>query len=261
MKTENVKQIITSLRSTLYVSQKTYSNNFTNSPRPFYNFLLMLEGEAHFLIAHDKSILVKAGDLIWLPKGSTFHVEWRGTPASWHVIHFDFSASFNPFLNRITDPQILKHPHPFKLLKYFQILSYEKNPYLILSTFYQVFAELFPLITTRRNLRQKIILPALDYLELHYKEKIYTKKLASLCLLSRTKFQSIFKEITNMTPIAYKNLLLIQALQQALLLERDKSLEELAAEYCFNSMVYMCRLFKKTTGKTPTEYRNGNSFL
>lgn len=221
----------------------------------------MLEGEAYFQIFPEKSILIKPGDLIWIPKGSTFRVEWRGTPASWYAIHFDFSPSFNPFLNRITGLQILNYPTPFGLLKDFQLLSIEKNPYLILSTFYRVFANLFPLIASHKDSRQKIIRPALDYLNLHFKEKIYIKKLAAMCLLSRSQFQELFKKITGLTPIAYKNLLLIQALQQALLFEQDKSLEELAVEYCFNSMVYMCRLFKKSTGKTPTEYRKNSSPL
>ena len=261
MKIENVKQIITSLRSTLYTSNKTYSDNYYHSPRPFYNFLIMIEGTALFQVTPEKSILAESGDIIWLPKGSTFHVEWRGTPASWHVVHFDLSFSFNPFLNRITYPQKLNYPNPFNLLKDFQYLSIEKNPYLVLSTFYRIFAYLFPLIERKRDPQQKIIRPALNHLETHYKEKIYIKELASMCLLSRSKFQSLFKEITNMTPITYKNVLLIQALQQSLLLEPDKSLEELAFEYGFESTVYMCRLFKNLTGNTPTEYRNKQSLL
>lgn len=261
MKPENVKQIITSLRSTLYISNKTYSDNYSNTPRPFYNFLIMLEGSAYFQISPEKSILAKAGEVIWLPKGSTFHVEWRGANASWHVVHFDLSSSFNPFLNRNTYPQKLDHPNTSILLKDFQDLSIETNPYLILSTFYRIFAHLFPLIERNKNPQQKIIQPALTHLETHYKEKIYLNDLASMCLLSRSKFQLLFKQITNMTPIAYKNLLLIQALQQTLVLEPNKSLETLAFEYGFESTVYMCRLFKKLVGKTPTEYRLKQSLL
>lgn len=261
MKEENVKQIITSLRSTLYTSDKTYSDDFSHTPRPFYNFLIMLEGSAYFQIAPEKSILAEAGDVIWLPKGSTFHVEWRGTPVSWHVVHFDLSSFYNPFLNRNTYPQKLNCQNSFYLLKDFQDLSIEKNPYLILSTFYHIFAYLFPLIERKSNPQQKIIQPALNYLDTHYKEKIYINDLASMCLLSRSKFQILFKQITNMTPISYKNLLLIQALQQTLVLEPNTSLDELAVEYGFESTVYMCRLFKKLVGKTPTEYRLKQSLL
>ena len=261
MKAENVKQIITSLRSTLYTSNKTYSDDYSNTPRPFYNFLIMIEGAAYFQISPEKSILAEAGDIIWLPKGSTFHVEWRGTHASWHVVHFDLSSAFNPFLNRITSPQKLNYPTPLHLLEDFQRLSVEKNPYLILSTFYRIFAYLFPLIERKSNPQQKIIQPALTYLEAHYREKIYIKELASMCLLSRSKFQLLFKQITNKTPIAYKNVLLIQALQKTLVFESNKSLETLSFEYGFDSTVYMCRLFKKIVGKTPTEYRTKQSLL
>ena len=205
MKTENIKQIITYLRSTLYVSKKTYYDDFSNYPRPFYNFLIMLEGEAFFRISPEKTITAKSSDIIWLPKGSTFYVEWRGSNASWYVIHFDFSYSFNPFINRITTPQKLAFPQPLNLLKDFQLLSNEKNPYLIMSTFYHVFGNLFSLIELKKDSQQKLIRPALNYLELHYKEKIYIEDLAAMCLMCRSKFQYLFKTITNMTPIAYKN--------------------------------------------------------
>ena len=261
MKIENINQIVTYLRSTLYVSKKTYIDDFSNYPRPFYNFLLMLEGEAFFKISSEKTISAKPGDIIWLPKGSTFYVEWRGSNASWHVIHFDFSYSFNPFLNRITNPQKLNFSQPLSLLKDFQLLSTENNPYLILSAFYRVFGNLFSLIEMRKNPQQKLIRPALNYLELHYKEKIYIKDLAAMCLLCRSKFQYLFKNITNMTPIAYKNVLIIQALQRNLILEPEKSLEDFVFEYGFDSTTYMCRLFKKITGKTPTEYRKNESSL
>lgn len=252
------------MRSTLYTSRKNYNDDFTSYPRPFYNFLLMLEGEAEFKISAGKSITVKSGELIWIPKGSTFFARWRVSEsgiARWYAIHFDFSSPFNPFLNKVTEPQILNFENPLSILNDFNALSNETNPYLILSVFYRVFAKIFPLIAVRSDSRQKIIRPALDYIELHYKEKLYTKCLASACLLSRSKFQYVFKRIMNMTPIEYKNLLLIQSLQQALLLERDKTLEEISAEYCFNSTAYMCILFKKATGKTPTEYRKTNSLL
>lgn len=256
MQVENIKQIITYLRSTRYISQKTYSDDFSNVPRPFYNFLIMIEGEAHFYINDQKKIVAKGGDLIWLPKGSTFYVEWIGSPASWHVLHFDFSFLFNPFFNKLTQVQALNPPQVKELLADFDILSNEKNPYLMVSVFYRIFAQLFPLIHIREvSENQYIIQPAFNYLEAHYKEKIYVKDLAAVCLLSPSRFQHLFKELTGMTPIAYKNQLLIQHVQQALLINVDKSLDEIANEYGFESTIYFCRLFKKNTGLTPTEYR------
>jgi len=91
MHIENVKQILTSLRSTRYLTQKTYRFNCTNAPRPFYNFLIMLEGEARFQLNEQECITAQKGDLIWIPKRSTYFVDWMGSPTSWYVIHFDFS--------------------------------------------------------------------------------------------------------------------------------------------------------------------------
>ena len=262
MNAENVKQIISYLRSTHYFSSKTYSDNYLNSPRLFYNFLLMLEGEARFQINSENVIVLKRGELIWLPKGSTFFVEWIGSSASWYVLHFDFSFSFNPFSKTKTFVQRLDYPTPLDLLPDFQALTNETNPYFTISTFYRMFGKLFPLIHTEKiSELQLIIQPALNYIETHYKEKIYVKDLAAICTLSSSRFYYLFKEIVGLSPIDYKNRLLIQNLQQELLMNQNKSLDTLAIEYGFESTVYLCRLFKKITGITPTEARKNNTLM
>lgn len=259
---ENVKQIITSLRSTRYFTETNYSDNFTNVPRPFYNFLIMLSGEARFYIGNEKCIIARKGDLIWIPKRSTFFVEWIGSPACWHIVHFDFSFPFNPFANKISKVHKLNFENTNLLLPDFERLTTEGNPYLILSIFYKIFAQLYPLIPTKEISEQRYtIQPAIDYLEVHYKEKIPVDKLAALCLLSVSRFQHLFKEYMGMSPITYKNQILIQHVQQALLINAEQSLENIANEFGFESTIYLCRLYKKITGMTPSESRKSNTLI
>lgn len=262
MHVENVKQIIPYLRSTRYITQKNYSDNFNTVPRPFYNFFIMLEGEAHFYLSDKKVLIANAGDVIWIPKRSTFFVEWLGEPASWHVLHFDFSFSFNPFFNHLSQVQKLDFDDANALLPDFEALVNEKNPHLILSIFYKIFAQLSPLISLKEvSEQQYAIQPAINYLEVHYKEKIRVEKLASLCLLSVSRFQGLFKEIMGVSPIVYKNQILIQHVQQALLINKKQTLECIATEFGFESSIYMCRLYKQITGMTPSESRNADTFI
>lgn len=262
MHAENIKQIITSLRSTLYLTQKNYSDNYTHTPRPFYNFLIMLEGEARFQINEQKCVVAHKGDLIWIPKRSTFFVDWIGSPASWYVLHFDFSFRFNPFFNKLSQVQKLNFGDARVMLPDFERLTTERNPYFIVSTFYRIFAQVFPLITLQEvSERQYVIQPAVNHLEVHYREKVPVEKLASLCLLSLSRFQHLFKEIMGMSPIAYKNQVLIQHVQQALLINPEQSLESIANEFGFESTIYLCRLYKKITGMTPSESRKSDTLI
>ena len=46
-----------------------------------------------------------------------------------------------------------------------------------------------------------------------------------------------------------------------LLFDKNKSIEEISNEFGFDSPIYFRRVFKKLTGKTPTEYRNDGEFI
>ena len=85
--------------------------------------------------------------------------------------------------------------------------------------------------------------------------------LAELCFLSPSRFYYLFQKQTGETPIGYKNRLTIGACMQKFVEDRNISVEEIALLYGFESTVYFRRLFKKLTGKTPTEYRNQEFLL
>ena len=103
---ENITQIISFLRSCDYVYENKYSNDYTNAPRPTYNFLIMNEGRADLTIG-DQNFKFEKNDVVWIPKNSSYSVQWTGSPVSFSVLHFDFSSSFDPFFQRQTTIQRL----------------------------------------------------------------------------------------------------------------------------------------------------------
>ena len=263
MTTENIKQIITFLKSAEYVYKKTYYNDYTNTPRPTYNFLIMQEGCANIVI-DGEDFKIEKHDVVWIPKNSKYSVEWKGSPVLFSVLHFDFSASFDPFFHQHTNMQHLDFSDIEQLLKDFAYLKeHGIESYMGVSVFYRIFALLYPLLQKHEYEReqQQSIQPALEYIETHYREKIQIQTLSELCYVSQSRFEHLFKKIMGVSPITYKNNILIQHIQQALIFDKSLSIQTIADLYGFESTIYLCRLFKRLTGVTPSQYRKLNALI
>ncbi len=264
MKQENAKKIITFLRSAEYIYTDTYFNDYSYSPRPTHNFLIMQEGEAH-IVKESGNLHISKNDVLWIPKGSKYSVVWQGTPVQFSVLHFDFSSQFDPFFGVMTNMQILSAQNIEELLNDFHFLKNQKpksDVYMTLSVFYRIFARLHPSIRQQKASREQLVIqPALDYIEAHYQEKLKVDTLSNLCFISPSRFQHLFKKLMGVSPITYKNTVLIRHAQQTIISEKNLSIQAIADMYGFDSMVYFCRLFKKVTGTTPMENRQLNTLI
>ena len=173
-------------------------------------------------------------------------------------------ASFDPFFYTKTSIQHLNYSDIKGLLQDFNYLKENGiENYMGISIFYRIFSLLYPLIGKSEYEReqQKIIQPAIDYIELHYREKIQIEILSKLCFISSSRFEHLFKEIIGVSPITYKNTILIQHIQRTLILDKNMSIQAISDMYGFESTVYFCRLFKTITGVTPTQYRKMNVLI
>ncbi len=96
--------------------------------------------------------------------------------------------------------------------------------------------------------------PALTYISNNLTEHFGTEQLADLCSLSRSRFDSVFKNVMNVSPGRYIQNLRLQRARQ-LLASTDLSVEEISDQAGFNDTPHFSRLFKKHVGTNPTEYR------
>lgn len=80
-------------------------------------------------------------------------------------------------------------------------------------------------------------------------------ELSEMVNLSPSRFFTVFKKETGMTPIEYKNHICVNNAQKMLLAD-NLSIEEIGESLGFNSASYFRRTFKKYVGKSPREYRN-----
>ena len=250
-----------------YTYKQNETFDYSDSPRPCHNFAFILEGRA-IIQSEEKIFTVKKGDILFIPQGTTYVSTWITEPTVvFHSIHFNFSPKMNPFHNKKIPVQILPYGNfdeLYKTVQNFHTFQYAKNTdsFLCLAAFYEICGKLFPYITGYSDFGYDgPIARALLYLENNYAVPCSVKELAELCFLSVSRFHFLFKKETGYAPIAYKNRVAIRHAMQALLLEKQKSVEDISQEYGFESAIYFRRLFKKITGKTPTQYRKEENLL
>ena len=95
-----------------------------------------------------------------------------------------------------------------------------------------------------------------EFIEKNYTKKITLSELAQITNMSPVSFNRFIKKRTGKTFINYLNDVRISKACR-LLIEQDESISYIAYGCGFNSIANFNRMFKKSKGCTPTEYRNG----
>lgn len=97
---------------------------------------------------------------------------------------------------------------------------------------------------------------ALNYIHVNAYSEIDLDRAASICFLSRDRFNHVFKEATGFPPNVYLTKLRIERAKQLL---RDEGLNVRECAECvgFDDPNYFCRVFKKDVGVSPKKYAGG----
>ncbi|MBQ9964846.1 MAG: AraC family transcriptional regulator [Clostridia bacterium] len=212
----------------------------------------VLQGQAEFLYK-GRVYTAKPGDLIYIAKGTTYYSIWHGNP---HIVFYSLSFEFtDPYAMQEYAFQTVSAP---ALRQRFDTLyhnSREDVSFGVVGELYRLLEELYPmLVSSERKLAEKTVLPAIAYLEQHYTEKISVAQLAALCGFSESRFFTVFKQVTNCTPVEYKQNVSVQHALE-LLSETALSVEEISRFLGFSSPAYFRRVFRAVTGQTPKSLR------
>lgn len=107
------------------------------------------------------------------------------------------------------------------------------------------------------NIDEGIIPDALKYIESHYNENISMDEVAKNVNISYHYFSKMFKQQTGKSFTDYLTDLRIE--KSMFMLEKtQKSIKDISLELGYNDSNYFCKIFKRITGLTPTEYRLEN---
>ncbi len=94
-----------------------------------------------------------------------------------------------------------------------------------------------------------------SFINCNYMRDIKIDEMALHIGMNRSSFCSFFKQQTGQTFTHHLNDKRIAAACE-LLRDKDKNISEIGISVGITDTPYFCRIFKQTTGFTPTEYRN-----
>ena len=253
--------------SVIYAKSVSYTTDYSSSPRPWHNIAFVLEGRGT-VITEESRLEIKKGDILYIPKGCEYSSEWIADPTCvYHTLHFSFPQAAEPLTDKRVNAQLLPNEDFEELYNIMKEIHHYRNSVGVdslkfLAAFYNLVSTLLSrAITADKPAKESSITPALIYIEENFASPCKVDTLASLCCLSESRFFYLFKKQVGCSPITYKNRIAIEKAAQALVLERNAGIERIAFEYGFESPIYFRRVFKRLTGKTPSQYRREEGMI
>ena len=235
----------------------TSSKKSVNIVRRYNVFIFMKDCEKDYILKDGKVLHAKSNDIVFFPAGYEYTVI-RQKYGETYSLNFDLrnEANLSPFLFHPKNANVFFES--FKKASKAWDKKYTGYEMRLKSVAYDVICNIIKeyeleYISKSQNTR---LSPALDYIHKEYmKDNIPISYLAELCRMSEVTFRSIFTNSLGITPIKYINGLKLE-LAKELLATGEHSVNEVAALSGFHDECYFSRAFKKSTGVSPSEYRN-----
>ena len=224
--------------------------------RPSHGLVLYQSGADMFDFGTGKPLLVKAGDLIYLPKGSDYAVAPM-PQGSCYAINFDISEqiTFEPFVFRSKNGVDLlaafrTAEKTWKAKKQGYVMKCKEVVY---HTICQLQSEYHAGYVTKG--KADMIAPALARIHDGYTtEALRISELAALCKMTPEYFRALFRKFYGASPLKYINDLKLTHAAE-LIESGEYSITEVAGLSGFADASHFSREFKKHFGVPPVEYK------
>ena len=252
---DNFSTDITYLKSLELFPMQNQVDDFLSFPRPYHILSFIAEGNVIFKTG-DVNIKLSAGDIVFIPQGTTYSSVWSGNIIHCISLFFSVKSNSTKFCNKKFPLQKIENCE--HLLEHFVYINEkrEQSPFLSIGRFYELLEKISEHLSytdvPQIDARIKV---AVDYIDNHYVSDFGIEELAKLSHMSTPNFYRCFKRDTGVSPLKYKNNALITAAIMLLSNNHNMSIEEISIKLGFKSAAYFRRLFKETVGKTPSEYR------
>lgn len=213
-------------------------------------FVYLLRGKCRFSYENG-SFVMEPDAVCYLPTGSNhlFEILEEGT----EIYRIDFQVTVGGEIALFSDGPILISEKP--TAECMEIMHKMVNNYAIIQNSVAKMELLCALFRSlaRSAASRKRTAPAVQYLQKHPVERISVGDLAGLCNLGTAQFYNLFQTEFGMTPLAYRDGLLLQR-AEIFLQDGEFSVGEVAEMLGFESAAYFSRFFKKHRGVSPSRF-------
>ncbi|MFT4147027.1 MAG: AraC family transcriptional regulator [Mobilitalea sp.] len=238
-------------------------------PRSEYHVHFVLDGLGT-LNYHNKQYHLKRGDIFVIPPRSTYvyQADYQ-TPWSYAWIGFNGTKA-RQYLNQSgIDSQHVIRPAYIDPEKYINIIKaiLAANQLTVANEIYRLGC-LYDIISLMMESNRSIQLhpkneyssaiyieQALAYIEDNYQQNIKVNDIVSYLYINRSYFSSIFKQEMQVSPLAYLQSYRIKKAKN-LLSKTNMTLHEIALNIGYKDAFTFSKVFKKTTGVSPSKYRD-----
>jgi len=228
--------------------------------------LYIWSGEARFYRDGRETLALSEGELLFLPKGMKYRMEYSAPSTTYVLINFETVDKRGAEISLFDDITVLaKEDGSHRITKAmanFEICSASKTigatlrkkelMYRLLGWVYAV----APHLVAGDEIDSKI-LEGVRLLEQTYLENFPITTFADACHLSVGAFRHLFQRQFGTSPVKYRNVLRIERAKE-LLYEGDFSTAEVAYASGFENVGYFCRTYRHITGETPRETKRRN---
>ncbi|MDN3015422.1 AraC family transcriptional regulator [Paenibacillus sp. BSR1-1] len=245
-----------------------------------FQFVLVVKGEAIFQV-NEENIMVREGEGLFINSGC-LHMAKDKNDSGCTYICLNVSPSFvlsqelystyvNPYIQATNIPFLLLVPKKYwannildSIMKINQLIK-ENPPYYEIDISIHLTLIWKNLIINGIELeyeqtemvKSQRMKQMLDWIHLHFPEKILLDDIARAGQLSRSECCRYFKRILKKTPLNYVTDFRIQK-SLVLLQQPDSSVTDVAYQVGFNSTSYFIDKFRKAMNMTPLAYKNRN---
>ena len=236
------------------------------SGRTDNGLLYIWRGEALFTEHLGNSLTAHSGDLIYIPKGCRYKMQYTAPDTTFVLINLQMFDQYHKDLLLSKSITLLAKDNAahriagimaeLELCSAVQSLAAlfrrKELVYKLLGTVHE--------IGTMPSIKQQKypqILAGVRLLEQSYLENLPVSRFAEASNISISLFRSLFGKQYGMSPIQYRNRLRID--RAAVILSEGSCTVSEAAYACgFENIGYFCRYYKKITGETPLETKRRN---
>lgn len=250
------------VKISFYVPPVIWKGNPMGHIGEYDAFFWLLEGEIALFIDNDCYIM-HAGQLAFLPKGKTRRYTTASKNFSLYTLSFVAESDGKNLMQGLNIPKgsyVVNASEPEEITKLFEkssLVSMNADPInnvICNANILNIIKEFYIQSKKKVEVFDIRFSPVIQYMKDNLNQNITIESLASIVHMQPTYFIRRFRQIYDLSPMAYLKALRINKAVE-LLLTTNTDVDEIGAMLGIYDVSYFSRWFKKSCGLPPGEYR------